>query len=110
MPDFTSLLTAIKDGVATLAVETLQEHRKAAMADAEEFLRRTQGDLERWARDLATGSLTPADFEFLVNAKKDLAEMEALKQAGLALVRVDRFRNALVDLVIGTTIRMFPKL
>lgn len=109
MPDFQPLLTALKDGIAQLAVQTLQEHRQAAVEDAEAFLTKTQGDLERWARELAMGTLTAADFEFLLKAKQDLAEMQALKQAGLALVRIDQFRNALVDLVIGTTIKMLPK-
>ena len=54
--------------------------------------------------------ITTSTIEFLVKGKQDLAEMEALKQAGLALVRVDQFRNSLVDLVIGTTIKMLPGL
>ncbi len=36
-----------------------------------------------------------------------LTLMEALKQAGLGLVRVDQFRSSLIDLVIGTAFKVF---
>jgi hypothetical protein len=36
-----------------------------------------------------------------------LAELHALKQAGLAMVRIDRFKNALLDLVIDTAFDVF---
>ena len=110
MADFNQLLSALKDGVARLAAQSLQDFRKAAVKDADAFLEKTRADLSRWAGELEAGTLTQDDFEFLVKGKQDLAEMQALKQAGLALVRVDQFRNSLLDLVIGTAIKLFPKL
>ena len=51
--------------------------------------------------------LTPDDFTWLVQGKRDLAEMEGLKQAGIALARVDRFRSSLLDTVVGTAFDVF---
>lgn len=59
--------------------------------------------MQRWTKLLAQGDLTQDDIEWLVTSKKNLAEMEALKQAGLTLVRLERFQNALISLVIDTT-------
>jgi hypothetical protein len=42
-----------------------------------------------------------------VQGKKDLAELEALEQAGLALARLDRFRTDLVHLVVDTAFGVF---
>ena len=42
-----------------------------------------------------------------MKGKKDLARMETLKQAGLAAVEVDKFRNALVDHIVGTARTVF---
>jgi hypothetical protein len=36
-----------------------------------------------------------------------LDRVQALKQAGLGLVRVDQFRSSLIDLVIGTAFKVF---
>ena len=108
MPDFKTFFSALKDGVKDLIGQTLKEHSKAAGKDASAFLEKARADLERWTLELAEGKLTNDDFAFLVKGKKDLAEMEALKQAGLALVRIDQFRNSVFDLVIGTALKMFP--
>jgi hypothetical protein len=109
MADFDQLLSALKQGAAQLAAHSLQDFRKAAVKDAHAFLEQTRADLERWVHELEAGTLTKDDFEFLVKGKQDLAEMQALKQAGLALVRVDQFRNSLLNLVIGTAVKMFPR-
>jgi len=107
--DFKAFLSAVKDGVKGLITRTLAEHGEAAGKDANAFLEKTRADLERWTKQLADGALTKDDFAFLVKGKADLAEMEALKQAGLALVRVDQFRKSVFDLVVGTATKMFVK-
>lgn len=107
--DFTSFLNALKDAIQQLVTKSVQDFRAAAVQDAQAFLSQTGADLEKWMGQVADGSLTPEEFEFLVKGKKDLAEMQALKQAGLALVRIDQFRNSLLDLVVGTALKMVPK-
>jgi hypothetical protein len=107
MPDFERFLDTVKDEVVALAKDHLEEMQGAAVQDGEAFLERTKDDLKRWTRLLEQGDLTREDVEWLIKAKKDLAKMEALKQAGLAAARVDRFRNALIDRVINTTVRFF---
>lgn len=58
-------------------------------------------------RLLAQGELTHDDFEWLVLGRKDVIELHALKQSGLALVRLERFKNALFDLIIDTAFDLF---
>jgi hypothetical protein len=72
----------------------LQAVRDEAIQDGEDFLNRTQDDLERWTRLLEEGELSRDEFESLVRGQKDLAEMEALKQAGLAAAKADRFQDS----------------
>ena len=56
---------------------------------------------------MAQGELTQDDFNWLVLARKHVAELHMLNQAGLAMVRIDRFKNALLDLVIDTAFDVF---
>ena len=107
MSDFKEFLSTLADRVGELAVGSLKDFKDAAMKDGKAFLEKARVDLERWTALLEGGQLTPEEFEFLVKGKKDLAELAALKQAGLAKARMDKFRNSLVELVIGTAVEKF---
>jgi len=78
-----------------------------ATADAKDFVEQSEADLQRWTALLANRSLTLQDFEFLLAAKKDLAELSALKEAGLAQVQLDRFINGVVGAIINAASKMF---
>jgi len=107
MTRFDDFLKALKDGLKQLVANSVHDFSQAATKDGQAFFKKARADLERWTKALAHGQLTKTDFEWLVQGKKDLAEMEALKQAGLAVVRVDQFRSSLIDLVIGTAFKTF---
>lgn len=107
MPDFNEFLKILKDNMEDLARRSWKEYREAALKDGESFLRKTKADLERWTGLLAKGDLTQDDFVWLIKGKKDLAELEALKQEGLTRVQLDRFRNALLDVVVNTATEVF---
>lgn len=108
MPDFEFdvLLDALKDEVVSLAKTHLDEVRDAAVQDGKQFLETSKADLKRWTRLMHQGKLSEDEFRSLVEGKKDLAEMKALKQAGLAAVEIDRFRSALVDRIVNTVGRV----
>lgn len=106
MPDIDEFFNALKDEITELAETHLEEMREAAIQDGTAFLQRTRDDLKRWAHLLEKGEMSREEFESLVRGQKDLAEMEALKQAGLAAVRAERFRNALIDRIVGTASRI----
>jgi hypothetical protein len=107
MADFDDFLENLKKGLEELAKKNWAEFREAAEKDGKAFVEKTKEDLRRWTKLLAQGDLSKDDFEFLVAGKKDLAEMEALRQAGLTLVRLERFQNALISLVIDTAFETF---
>lgn len=107
MADFNDFLESLKKGLEEIIKKNWEEFKDAAEKDGKAFLDKTKEDLKRWTKLLAQGDLTKDDFEFLVAGKKDLAELEALKQAGLTLVRLERFQNALTSLVIDKAFDTF---
>jgi hypothetical protein len=107
MADFAHFLEELTGKLAALAAQQWTAYRDAAISDGTAFVEKTRADLERWSQLLANGALTKDDFAWLVQGKKDLAELVALKQAGLALVRLDQFRTALVNLMIDTAFSVF---
>ena len=107
MSKFDDFLEQLTDSIAELVRDELKEFEAAALKDGRAFVEKSMHDLLRWTGLLDSGHLTKDDFAWLVAGKKDLAEMAALEHAGLALVRLDKFRTALIDLVVGTAFNVF---
>ena len=107
MPTFNEFLSTIKDDLLKFAKENLEEYKDELLKDGNEFVKKAKKDLERWTEGLASGALSKADFEFLLKGKRDLAEMEALKQLGLSKIRVNRITNGVIDVVVGSAVKTF---
>lgn len=107
MTKFDDFLLQVKTGAKDLARELFMEYRDTAVKESENFFAAARADLERWTKLLITGDLTREDFEWLVKGKKDLLDLYALKQAGLARVRIDRFRNGVIKLVVDKAMAIF---
>ena len=106
MSRFDDVLQEIRAGVVTIARKEAADFVKQATDDGQQFLDALEADLKEWTKQLAAGRLSAADFAFLVRGKKDLAEMRALTEAGLAATRIDRIRSAVIDLVITAAGKM----
>ncbi|MCK9484478.1 MAG: hypothetical protein M0R34_08955 [Candidatus Marinimicrobia bacterium] len=100
MADLDQLISYISQEIPNLAQNILGGYTKQASKDVQSFIKSLQADLEFWTESFAQGKITTDDLEFLVKAKSDLAKMRALKQAGLAKVALDRFRDAVLGVII----------
>lgn len=107
MARFDEFAGAVKSGAKVIGKDLFREFQAQAVDDAREFLKRTEVELRQWTAQLARQELTPAEFEDLVRGQKDLAELHALTQKGIALAKLERFRRQLIDLVIGSAFRVF---
>lgn len=107
MSKFDDFVEAVLGGAKDLAKEVFDGLEDNAKADAKAFLDKAESDLKRWTKLLAVKEITERDFADLVQAKKALAEIHALTQAGVALARLERFRSGLIDLVIDTAFKVF---
>ncbi|MDX2424253.1 MAG: hypothetical protein QNK43_16445 [Amphritea sp.] len=107
MADFDDFLTALKDNAEVLAKEIFDGYEAQAKQDAEAFIDKAKADLKRWTKLLADGDINEEDFSDLVNAKKALAEMFALRQAGLSLIKLEKFRKGFISLVVDTAFEVF---
>lgn len=106
MSKFDDFLHEVKTGAREIAQREVAEFLDAAAKDAQAFLNAVEDDLRRWTQQLASRQLSMDEFESLVKGEKDLAQMVALKEAGLAAIRIERIRNALIDLVVKAAGKM----
>ena len=107
MSNFDDFIEALKEGLEDFAEDRWKDFKDAALNDGKSFLDASKEDLERWTKSLANGNLNKNDFEWLLESKKDLAELFALKQIGLTKVALDRFLNGFIDLIISTAFKTF---
>ncbi len=102
--DFHVVLDKLKEEVTNLALFTVKNYKNEAKRDALNLLEGMKENLKTWTLQLAEGKLSKKDFEYLILGQKELIEMNALKQAGLSLVKADEFKNKLLNLVINTVV------
>jgi len=107
MPTFNDFVSTLKNDLLDFAKENLEEYKNELLKDGTLFIEKAKSDLERWTEGLASGALSPADFEFLLKGKKDLAQMEALKQLGLSKIRITKITNSIIDVVVGSAVKTF---
>ena len=100
--DFQVVVGALKNEVTKLAMANVKNYTSDAKADGIQLVDSLKEDIKTWGRQLAEGKMSVDDVEFLVLAKKDVIEMHALKQAGLGLVKVDEFKNSILQLIVKT--------
>jgi hypothetical protein len=103
-----TLSNDIKDKImqqaAALAETLLTGFVNQAVQDGQAFVQQTENDISTWLQDLKRGDITQKNFESLVRGEKDLAEMRALKQAGLGQAAIDTFINGFIQIVINVAL------
>ena len=107
MPDINDFLVSLKDELLGFAEDNLKEYKDELLKDGNDFAKKLKNDLERWGQGLISGALSQKDFEFLVKGKKDLAEMEALKQAGLGKIKINKLRDGVIGIVVNSALKTF---
>lgn len=100
--DFQQYFKALESGVADVAKQTAGEYVSQAKTDGQNVLNLMKANLERWTQEIANGEMSLDDLKFLVQSQKELDEMNALKEAGLAAVEIDKFKNGLISMTIDT--------
>lgn len=106
MSEFDDFLEILKDDLLDLAKDFGDDLKDEIIDDGTAFAQNAKEDLEEWNRMLANGELSQEDLEWLIEAKKDLAEMEALKQKGIAKAKIDNLRSAIIETVAGSMFKV----
>lgn len=100
--DFNNLFMQLKTAIITLAKEKFKDLAAEATSDGTSLLHILQDDLKQFTQELADGQITQDDFKLLLLGDKDLVEMNALTQAGLAAAAADAFKTEVFNTVEST--------
>ncbi len=106
MVDFNQMLETFKKDLISLSSDLKDDMKDALLKDGLRFMDRSRADLEKWSNLFVAGQLSREDLEWLVRSQKDLIEMEALKQKGLALAGIDRYKNAVARSALNAVFKV----
>ena len=107
MASFQDFLTALEGAVKQLAAKEWSSFAGAATKDGQAFVAKVRDNLRKWTAQLAGGKLSKEDFEDLVRGEQDLAELTALKDAGLLEAKLQQFQSDLLNTVVATAVKVF---
>ena len=106
--DVGSIFKSVEDQSKALAEKLFKQYTHQALSDVRDFLEKSKDALKRWVEDLDRGDIDKDEFESLIKGQADLAEMRALKQAGLAAVQIDTFTNGVLDIIVNAAFAAIP--
>lgn len=102
--DFNNLFTQLKTAIVGLAKEKVQDLAAEASSDGTSLLHIMEDDLKKYTQQLADGEIDQDQFKLMLLGDKDLAEMSALTEAGLAQAKADEFRTEVFNLIVNTAL------
>jgi hypothetical protein len=100
--DPSELLNTLVEGITGLLKSTLNNVATDAKADAQRFVEQNKDNLQNWAGLYASKKLTAKDLEALLRSSKNLFDMELLKQSGIALIAIDKFKTDAIAVIMNS--------
>ncbi len=100
--NFDQLYEDLKSGVVAVAKQSLQDYISEAKTAGQAALDSMKENLQHWAQEVENGSLTKDDLQFLLQEEASFGELSTLKQAGVTEIRIDEFKNTLINTILGT--------
>jgi hypothetical protein len=104
MADFNQIFNDIKNQLGPLAQQDLNEFASQGKQDAEAFLEQSRANLAKWVQQLADKEIDQDEFKWLVESQKAAAEMTALQAANAGTVRIEQFRDSVLNVVVKTAV------
>jgi hypothetical protein len=100
--DIESIFNTLKTGIVDLAKKSAAGYVEQAKTAGQATLNAMKEELQTWTTQLKNGEIDEDDLKDLIAGREDLIKLEALKQAGIAKIELDKFKNGIIDLVTKT--------
>lgn len=95
----------VLSGLGDLVQTHLTEHKDEALEGATAFLQSSEVDVKKYTMLFTKGEINRDDYYWLLKSRLDLARLHAVTEVGIAQVRLEHFRIALIDHTVGVAFR-----
>ena len=107
MSKFDDFFDGVKEGLTPLVGDFVGGLKQDALDDMKSFLEDQAVQLKDWTASLAEGQMSKDEFGTLVRGSASLLKLRSLRVAGVQLARIQRLRNAVIDLVLNKALSTF---
>ncbi len=104
--DVDALVDSMKEQLREIARKELGGYIGRLLADVNAFIVDAISDIRIWAIQLVAGQIDHMEFSFLIGGLSDRMTLHAISQTGAAIVTIQRIRNAVIDLIISSVIKV----
>lgn len=102
MLDIEKMIGLVKEKFLPVAENEVADLAQGAWSDAETFVKDSRDDLTLWTDQLAKGEMSAGGLALAVRGRAAVLQMKALADAGIAQVKTDRLKEALVGSIVST--------
>ena len=96
--------SGIETQTKALAEQVLKDFVNQALTGAKEFKTNAQQQIQEWVDQCKAGEITQRNLDSLIRGEGSLAEMQALKDAGVLQIEIDTFTNGFLQIVINAAV------
>jgi hypothetical protein len=84
------------------AKDFVKEEAEAFLKEGAALGKSISGDLEKWTKAFHEGKIDEAGLKRLLKRKQTALEMQAIKHAAIAEIRMEQLQNQMLDIVISS--------
>ena len=84
------------------AKDFVKEETEVILKEGKALVGNIAGDLTKWTAAYKAGKIDEAGLKRLLKRKQTAMEMQAIKRAGLAEIRVEQLQNQMLDIVVSS--------
>ncbi len=85
-----------------VAKDFVKEEAEVFLKEGKALAGNIAGDLGKWTAAFQAGKIDEAGLKRLLKRRQTAMEMQAIKRAGLAKIRVEQLQNQMLDIVVST--------
>lgn len=110
MVDFNAFLEILKKDLSNIAEDLGRDYIHEIINDGTEFANKRKEYLVYRTQLLTEGKLTESEFKWLLRSDRNLIEMKAVKQRGLAVVQMNKIQDAIIGAVTGALLKSIKRI
>jgi len=96
------LVKGILKQCESAAKDFVKEEAEAFLEESAALGETIAGDLGKWTAAYQAGKIDEAGLKRLINRRQTTLKVQALKQKGIAQIRLEQLQNQMVDIVVNS--------
>jgi|WetSurMetagenome_2_1015567.scaffolds.fasta_scaffold33933_6 hypothetical protein len=100
--NFESIYKELKESVINITTSSYNNYKEDIISDISTYLEKSKAKIEEYTLQLSQNKISKDEFEYNIDALKELCEMKALEKCGIAQIEIDKLKFKIQNTIITT--------